>query len=50
MKILPKLRGYINYSYQIAFEMEEKQVRKDTNLGVFVKTWKTKDGIKKQNE
>jgi hypothetical protein len=28
IKIFPKLRGYINYSHQIAFEIEEKRVRK----------------------
>jgi hypothetical protein len=27
IKILPKLRGYNNYSRQIAFEMEETQVK-----------------------
>jgi hypothetical protein len=47
---LPKLRGYNNYSHQIAFEMEETRVKKlyvDINLEVFVKTRnRTKDGIK----
>jgi hypothetical protein len=27
IKILPKLRGYNNYSHQIAFEMEETQLK-----------------------
>jgi hypothetical protein len=51
IKILPKLRSYNYYSHQIAFEMEETQVKKklyiDANLGVFANTRnRTNDRIK----
>jgi hypothetical protein len=54
IKILPKLRGYNNDSHQIAFKMEETQVKncicKHKPRGVLYNTEQNKRRNRKQNE